>query len=79
MPATASVPSAPKQDDSKRREPSVVLPLLAILAAIAVPVALVVLAGVGGGIVVAAVGILAVLCILYGMTVAMQRIMGDES
>jgi len=67
------------ESGSRLHEPSVVLPLFAMLTAIAVPVALAVLSGVGGGIVAVAFGVLATLGILYGLTRFMMIIMGGET
>lgn len=67
------------ENGSRLHEPSVVLPLFAMLTAIAVPVALAVLSGVGGGIVAVAFGVLATLGILYGLTRFMMIIMGGET
>jgi len=71
--------STAQQNESPRHEPSVVLPLVAILIAVAVPVGFAVLSAAGGGIVAVAFGILATVAILFGLLAAMQRIMGEES
>lgn len=56
-----------------------VLPLFAIALAIAIPFALAVLAGAGGGILAAVFGLLAAVGILYGLTRFMMTIMGGDA
>lgn len=82
MTAQASTPPASGETahhsgelEEERR--SVVLPLMAIVVAIALPFGLAVLAGAGGGIAVTIAGVVAMAGVLYVLTVAMVRIMGD--
>lgn len=68
----------PQGGDGDPQEDSVILPLFAILVAIAVPFSLAVAAGVGGGIAVAAVAILAAAVCLTLLMVALLRLMADS-
>ena len=79
MNATASTPPSTPADISQPREASVVLPLVGILLAIAIPVALAVVSGAGGGILIAVIGLLATVGILYGLTRFMMAIMGGDT
>ncbi len=79
MNATASAPPSTGPDIPQPHESSVVLPLFAILCAIAIPVALAVLSGAGGGILAAVFGLLAAVGILYGLTRFMMVIMGGDT
>jgi hypothetical protein len=64
--------------EPRRAEPSVVLPLVGILLAIAVPVSFAVLSAAGVGILAVVFGILATIGILLGLGFAMVRIIGSD-
>lgn len=76
-PSHPSVPP-PTGGEGEPQEESVVLPLFAILVAIAVPFSLAVASGVGGSIALAAVAILAAAVCLAFLMVALLRLMGDS-
>lgn len=69
---------AESAEEPSARDESVVLPLLVILVAIAVPVSLAVIAGAGGGIIAATLGIIAAAVCLTLLMRALLRLMGDE-